>query len=283
MRLLILGASGMLGHTLFRYFALSNRYDVIGSVRKKTGVIKLNYSGGSLLENFNALEIKEAQLVIKGLAPNIIINCIGIIKQIPSAGDALMNIRINSIWPRQLAFIAEDVGARLIHFSTDCVFSGTRGLYTEQDMPDAEDLYGLSKYAGEVAGSKVLTLRTSIIGHEINGNTSLLEWFLSQRESVMGFKKAIFSGLTTYEVAKFLDQFILPDKEINGMYHLSSHPINKYDLLNLIKDKYKLNIEIKENQEVIIDRSLDSSRLRARTGYVPPSWNGMIEEMKDFG
>lgn len=273
----------MLGHTLFRYFALADRYDVIGSVRQKTGDIKWNYSGGSLLENFNALDIEEARLIIKELAPNIIINCIGIIKQIPSADDALMNIRINSIWPRQLALIADDVGARLIHFSTDCVFSGTRGLYTEQDMPDAVDLYGLSKYAGEVAGSKVLTLRTSIIGHEVNGNTSLLEWFLSQHESVMGFKKAIFSGLTTYEVAKFLHQYILPDKEINGMYHLSSYPINKYDLLNLIKDKYKLNIEIKENQEVIIDRSLDSSLLRARTGYVPPSWNEMIEEMKHFG
>lgn len=283
MRLLILGASGMLGHTLFRYFVSLNRYDVFGSVRQKKGDIKRNYFGGTLLENFNALDVNQARLAIEKLAPDIIINCIGIIKQIPSANDSLMNIRINSIWPRQLAFIAQTVGARLIHFSTDCVFSGSRGLYTEQDMPDAQDLYGLSKYAGEVVGSNVLTLRTSIIGHEINGNTSLLEWFLSQRESVMGFQKAIFSGLTTYEVAKFLDQYILQEPEINGMYHLSSAPINKYDLLNIVKSKYELSVEIKVNYDVIIDRSLDSSLLRAQTGYVPPSWDEMIEEMRQFG
>jgi dTDP-4-dehydrorhamnose reductase len=283
MRILIVGAGGMLGHTLFRYFASLKRYEVFGSIRQQKGDVKSIYAGGSLLQNFNVMDITRVRLAIEELVPDVIINCVGIIKQIPSASDSLMNLRINSILPRQLASITETIGARLIHFSTDCVFSGSRGLYTEQDMPDAQDLYGLSKYAGEVVGSNVLTLRTSIIGHEINRSTSLLEWFLSQRESVMGFKKAIFSGLTTYEVAKFLDRYILRELEINGMYHLSSDPINKYDLLNIVKGRYELSIEIKVNQDMIIDRSLDSSLLRALTGYVPPSWDTMIEEMRNFG
>ena len=170
----------------------------------------------------------------------------------------------------------------MIHFSTDCVFSGSKGNYKENDLADAHDLYGRSKFLGEVYYSNTLTLRTSVIGHEIESGHNLLNWFLKQNKPVTGFKNAIFSGLTTLQIAKILHRFIIPNKRIEGLYHLSGKKINKYDLLKLIKKVYQKDIKINTNHNMIIDRSLNSNALQKITGYKPTSWFKNIKEMFEF-
>ena len=174
------------------------------------------------------------------------------------------------------------IGARLIHMSTDCVFSGSVGMYTESTFPDANDLYGRSKYLGEVDYLNAITLRTSIIGHELSGSKSLVCWFLSQMGSVKGFKKAIFSGLPTIEIAKVIRENVLPNTSLRGTYHLSVDPINKYDLLKLIARQYEKEIDIIPDESYVIDRSLNSERFRLATGFKPKPWPQLIKEMYEF-
>ena len=188
-------------------------------------------------------------------------------------------IYINSLLPHLLEEACKKVGARMIHFSTDCVFSGKLGKYAEENEPDAQDLYGLSKRLGEVLNENSLTLRTSIIGHELKSNLSLLDWFLSQENKVKGYKKAIFSGLTTIEIGKVLEKLYF--QSLSGFF-IFLLILNKYDLLNLVAIEYKKNIKILEDSEIIIDRSLDSSKFKALTGYNPPSWQELIKELNDY-
>lgn len=168
----------------------------------------------------------------------------------------------------------------MIHVSTDCVFSGAKGNYSESDPSDAEDLYGKSKYLGEIIDRvHVCTLRTSIIGHELGRSVALLEWFLSQTNMVSGYNKVIFSGLPTVEIAKIIGDIILPDDTLHGLFNISSEPISKYDLLNIIKNVYKKNIHINMDNTIFCDRSLNSTKFQTRTGYRPPDWNILIQTM----
>ena len=215
--------------------------------------------------------------------PDIVINCVGLVKQLSAANDPLVAMPINALFPHKLARLCFEYGARLVHMSTDCVFSGSKGMYTENDYADARDLYGLSKLIGEVDYSNAVTLRTSIIGHELNSHRSLVDWFLSQNDDVKGFKRAIFSGLPTVEIAQVISELVIPHKQLTGVYHLSADPISKYDLLSLVAKVYKKNIKIKEDNDFVIDRSLDSSRFRRETSYSPPSWESLICKMQDFG
>ncbi len=211
--------------------------------------------------------------------PDIVINCVGIIKQLPNASDHVDSLAINASLPHRLAKYSKMVGARLVHFSTDCVFSGSAGQYKEEDFPDANDLYGRTKYLGEVNDEHSVTLRTSIIGHELTGTKSLLEWFLSRSGEVKGFRKAIFSGLPTVEVARVIREYVIPNRELCGLYHLSVDPINKYDLLRLIAEVYRRETVIIPDEELVIDRSLNSDRFRAATGFTPKPWPELIQEM----
>ncbi|MBA2628810.1 MAG: sugar nucleotide-binding protein, partial [Rickettsiaceae bacterium] len=169
-----------------------------------------------------------------------------------------------------------------IHISTDCVFSGSEGSYTEDDFPDAYDLYGRSKLLGEVDYPNAITLRTSIIGHELSGNRSLINWFLSQDKKASGFTKAIYSGLPTIELAEIIDKYVIPRPQMHGLYHVSSEPINKYELLKLVRDVYTKDIEIEPSDKLIIDRSLNSERFRNETGYKPPIWSKLVQKMYEF-
>ena len=167
----------------------------------------------------------------------------------------------------------------MIHLSTDCVFSGASGNYREDDPSDATDLYGKSKYLGEVSEQNCLTLRTSMIGNELFRRKSLLEWFLAQKGSIRGFKKAIFSGFTTLELSRIIEMMIVRFPGASGLYHVSSEPISKYDLLNLIKTKLKLPIKILPDESFFCDRSLDSSKFRDEFDYQPPTWEEMVDEL----
>jgi dTDP-4-dehydrorhamnose reductase len=214
--------------------------------------------------------------------PSLVVNCIGLVKQLATSKDPLAVLPINSLLPHRLARLCDVSGARLIHVSTDCVFSGRTGNYRESDFADADDLYGRSKYLGEVAQSHALTIRTSIIGHEHQTSHGLVEWFLSQPGPVRGFTRAVFSGLPTVTLAEVIRDRILPDAGLNGVYHVSSEPISKYDLLKIVAEIYERSTVIVPDEDLVIDRSLDSSRFRERTGYRAPAWSDLVRRMRAF-
>ncbi len=219
---------------------------------------------------------------LQEVRPDVILNCVGIVKQLACAEDPLVAIPINALLPHRLARLADLVGARLIHISTDCVFTGRKGHYRESDAPDAEDLYGRSKLLGEVDYPNAVTLRTSIIGRETGSRNGLVEWFLAQSGRVRGYRRAIFSGLTTDELVRVIADHVLPNPALRGVHHVSVDPISKFDLLGLVKDVYGVATEIEPDDTVAIDRSLNSERFRAATGYAPPAWPDLIRAMRRF-
>ena len=212
----------------------------------------------------------------------MVINAVGIIKQLPSSKDIKQSLLINSIFPHNLAELTRKYELRLITVSTDCVFSGKKGNYNEEDIPDATDVYGKSKNLGEVVSENCLTLRTSIIGREIFTRNSLVEWFLSNNDkTVKGYKNAVFSGFPTIILADIFADLILNHEKLQGLYHLSSEPINKFDLLSLLKGAFGVEVEIEPFQDFYIDRSLDSSKFRQSTGFLPLKWTEMIQIMAE--
>ena len=283
-KVLVLGASGMLGNAVLRLFAQSPGFATVGSARSGDALRSLpaelrdHVIGGVDVENVDSL----TRLFITA-RPDIVINCVGLVKQLAEADDALAAIPINAVLPHRLARLCDVAGARLVHMSTDCVFAGTKGMYRDEDASDAQDLYGRSKYLGEVDYPHAVTLRTSIIGHELSSAHGLVGWFLAQQGNVKGFTRAIFSGLPTVELARVIRDFVIPLPNLRGVYHVSAEPINKYELLKLVAQVYGKPIEIAPDDKLSIDRSLDSTRFRSITGYAPPSWPDLIRGMHAFG
>ena len=282
-RVLVLGVSGMLGNAVLRVFAQSGKYSVTGSARS-AGMLHL--LPPELREHVVCgVDVENTDSLVRLFAltrPNVVINCIGLVKQLAEADDPLAAIPINALLPHRLARLCDVAGARLIHMSTDCVFSGTRGMYREQEVSDANDLYGRSKYLGEVDYPHAVTLRTSIIGHELRSAHGLVGWFLAQQGPVKGFTRAIFSGLPTMELARVMRDFVIPNADLQGLYHVSADPINKFELLKLVAQAYGKFITITPDDKLEIDRSLDSSRFRAMTGYQPPAWPELVRRMQEF-
>jgi dTDP-4-dehydrorhamnose reductase len=281
-RVLVLGATGMLGRTLFLSLSKDPRLTVYGTVRD-SGTLRYFPAElrGQLVCDVGVEDESDLLTAFASARPDVVVNCIGIIKQLPGANNHLKSLAINSALPHRLAKYGAAIGARLIHFSTDCVFSGNRGGYMESDSADAYDLYGRTKLLGEVEYPHCLTLRTSIIGHEINRAKSLVDWFLAQSSDVKGFRRAVFSGLPTAEVARVLSEFVLPNENLSGLYHLSVEPINKFDLLNLVAQVYGKQVSIEADDQLVIDRSLNSDRFRQATGFAPRSWPALIAQMHD--
>jgi len=284
-KILILGITGMLGHSLFIRLSERTDFSVLGTSRRYDGLE--GWLSPQLLQkvrnNIDVNDFDSVHSIVNEIRPDVVINCIGIVKQLPEAKNSLLSISINSLFPHQLARTCETVGARMIHISTDCVFSGKKGAYTEEDFPDANDLYGRTKLLGEVDYPRCVTLRTSIIGHELKGRHGLIEWFLSQEGKVRGFTRAIYSGFPTIEMGNIISDWVIPNKGLHGLYHVSSDPISKYELLRLVAERYGKKIEIEPFDDFVLDRSLDSTRFRAATGYRPPRWPELVEAMyRDF-
>lgn len=278
MRVLILGASGMLGHKVWQ--VLRDRHEVHAAAREgwaaweRFGLFVANQFHGGL-EAGNPDSILQ---VVDAVRPELVVNCVGIVKQVPAATDPVASLTVNALFPHRVAAACQATGARLIQISTDCVFSGRKGGYTEADVPDAEDLYGRSKLLGEVTTAGALTLRTSIIGRELSRQSGLLEWFLANRKKrVRGYTNAIFSGFTTQSLAEILAWVIADQPTLAGLYHVASEPISKYSLLTKISKAFGLETEVEPYDEHRCDRSLDASRFRTATGWQPPSWDAMIE------
>lgn len=280
-KVLVLGVTGMLGHTLFRRLSLNNSFDVGGTARSPANLGRW-FEPEHVQKIITGVDACNFDTIVAACAktkPEVVINCIGLIKQQPEAEDPLAALPVNALLPHKIAQLCAAAGARLIHISTDCVFNGGKGNYTEADPLDAADLYGRSKYLGEVVYPHCLTLRTSIIGHELKGKLALVEWFLSQEGAVKGYTKAIYSGFPTIVLSDIIDAYVIPNKRLQGLYHLSSEKISKYDLLKLVAKKYGKDIEIKPYDGVCEDRSLDSTRFREATGFRPPPWPELVERM----
>lgn len=280
MRILILGGDGMLGHQLLAY--LKPRHDVKVTLRQDLATY-CQYGLFDSGNSFAGIDIRSLERLVEVVAdfrPEAVINAVGIVKQRSDAKESIPSLEINALLPHRLAVLCKGVGARLIHLSTDCVFSGKKGKYLESDPSDAEDLYGKTKYLGEVHEANSLTLRTSIIGRELSRHTSLLDWFLSRSGSVKGFTNAIYTGFTTMEMSRIIEKMLMEYPDASGVYQVSSDQINKYELLLLIREKLGLDIEVIPDDVFCCDRSLDSSRFRSDFNYTPPSWPAMIEELR---
>jgi dTDP-4-dehydrorhamnose reductase len=278
---LILGATGMLGHALFSALSGRPEFTVFATVRGTDGLdrwfppgLLRRIRGGVDAERFDTVVH-----ILEEIRPDVVINCIGVIKQLPLAKDPVASITLNALFPHRLARACGEAGIRMIHIGTDCVFSGGKGNYLESDLPDAADLYGRTKLLGEVDSSHCVTLRTSIIGHELSGRHGLIEWFLAQEGSARGFARAVFSGLPTVELAGIVAERVIPNEGLTGLYHVSSAPISKYELLRLVMERYEKRIRIERDEVFVCDRSLDSARFRGATGYRPPPWPEMVSRM----
>ena len=270
----------MLGHKAFQEFSKS--FNTYASFRNFTPSLKGDnvFPLDKVIEGINVFDFGGVEHMIRELQPHTIVNCIGIIKQLEEAHDKRISIYINSLFPHLLHEVCENTGARLIHISTDCVFSGKQGNYTDADTSDATDLYGRTKYLGEVENYPSLTLRTSIIGHGLFRNSSLVDWFLSQNfGKVKGFQHAIYTGFPTVIFCRELVRVVKDFPQLSGLYNFASNKISKYELLLLIREIYGLSIEIEPYEDFYCDRSMSPERYQKVTNFQTPSWRSMIEEM----
>lgn len=280
MIVLILGGSGMLGHKLWQLF--SGRFDTYVTVRLDFDVYKRYrlFDVARTMDYVSAEKFDTVVRAIETVQPQVVVNCIGLVKQAEAAKDPLISIEVNALFPHRLATLCQERGIRLIHISTDCVFSGRKGNYMENELSDAEDLYGRTKFLGEVSYNRCLTLRTSMIGRELGTSHGLIEWFLSQEgRTVGGYTRAIFSGFTTNALAEIIDRIVDKQPEMCGVWHVASDPISKFALLSLVKQIYGLDIKINPDETVVCDRSLNADRFRQATGFAPPTWHDMIVQM----
>ena len=283
MKVLIRGGEGMLGHKMFQL--LRSGYPdtacaVRGSLREPFFQSVDLFRQGQVIEKVDAMGIPALGNRLRQLHPQFIVNCIGIVKQRPEARDPILSITLNSLLPHKLTEFARDWGGRVIHFSTDCVFSGKRGSYSEEDESDAEDLYGKSKFLGEVTCKNALTLRTSIIGRELAQFQSLLEWFLSQKDkTVRGFTRVIYAGVTTNYLAQLVGNLITDHPNLSGLYQVTSPPISKHDLLCKLRDGFRLEVKIEPDDREVSDRSMIGEKFIRATGYSYPNWPGLVAQL----
>jgi dTDP-4-dehydrorhamnose reductase len=279
-RILVLGGDGMLGSQLVRQ--LSARHDVAVTLRRDAGA----YADARLPlpeATFFGVDVRRPDAVAGVLAdarPEAVVNAVGLVKQRPEGQSPLPALEINAVFPHRLAQLCRATGARMVHVSTDCVFSGRTGGYRESDEPDARDVYGLSKLLGEVDDGAALVLRTSILGLELGSRRSLVEWFLASTGTVAGYRQAVYSGLTTLELARLIERLLCRHGQLAGLWHVAADPISKYDLLRRLAGALgRTDVEVVPDDSVACDRSMRADRLAEATGYRPPSWADMLTEL----
>ena len=268
----------MLGHKLVQI--LGSEFETFSTIRRELPAVERFgiFDRERTITNVDVTSERQVVDVIDKVRPDVVINCVGIIKQITSTPETM--VQINTVLPRKLAELSAKYHFRLILISTDCVFAGSKGNYSEADVPDADDIYGKTKLRGEVVAPNCLTIRTSMFGRELDSSHSLIEWFLSMRnQTISGFTRAIYSGFSTIVLSEIISSLIKDRADLSGLYHISSDPISKFELLELVNDAFEANVTIKPDDSLIIDRSLDSTKFRSETGFVPPTWPEMIKLM----
>ena len=270
----------MLGHQLLKSWM--GRHDVRVTVRGPLSAYSRHglFHNENTYPNVDVLETDRLLEVLGEFRPDAVVNCVGIIKQRSAAKEAIPSLEVNSLLPHRLRLICAAAGARLVHLSTDCVFNGKRGMYRQTDPADAEDLYGLSKYLGEVSAGPAITIRSSIIGLELSRKQSLIEWFLAQSGAIRGFTRAIYTGVTTAEMARVIEHVLTREPDLHGVWQVASPPINKHELLCRLSARLgRRDVTITPDHTFHCDRSLDGSDFAKRTGYRVPDWNQMLEEL----
>ena len=280
MRVLILGGGGMLGHKLYQ--VLQERCEVHATFRRFDARLRMTeiFRDERVIDGVDAWDMSSVRAAVAQVQPNWVVNCIGVIKQLDEIRDAKTTIYVNALFPHLLCECSADIGARVIHLSTDCVFSGKRGDYLEEDASDAVDLYGKTKHLGELTCNHALTLRTSIVGRDLFRDVSLIDWFLSQSgKSVQGYRNAIYTGLSTDALSREIWRIMTEYPGLHGLYHVSASKISKFALLTLVNRLFNAGITIEPYDGVLCDRSLRSDRYRRETGFVPPSWEEMVAGM----
>ena len=283
MKILVFGATGMLGNALIRVLSEIDKFDVFGTIRTEEAKIFFQSKYvKNLVVGCDVTNYKDLVKVFDKINPQLVINCISLSKELLKSADPLRMIPIYSLLPHQLSILCKNFGARLVQISSDGVFSGKKGGYTESDPSDVEDIYGCTKYIGEVHDLHAVTLRTSIIGHELQTKNGLVEWFLSQEKECICFERAIFSGFPAVVLAQIIRDFIIPNTDLNGVYHVASKPISKCDLLQLIAKVYGKKIKLITNDKVKINRSLNADHFRITTGYMPPDWPNLVKLMHKY-
>lgn len=281
MKVLVLGVNGMIGSAMLRILAGQSDWEVFGTVRSVSAAGRLPFNMAPRLISGVDLTNSDALIrSIRNFSPDVVVNCAGLTKHVSGGADPLQALTMNALIPHRLAELCSVSGARLIHVSTDCVFSGNKGNYSETDFADAQDVYGKTKYLGEVVSPGSITLRTSTIGHELGTRLGLLEWFLTQSRC-KGYRRAIFSGLPTVEFARVVRDVVIPNAALSGLYHVGAESIDKESLLHMIKQEYGLITEIESDDSVVIDRSLNSKKFSAETGYQAANLSTLIKEMHD--
>lgn len=280
MRILILGGNGMLGHELLRTYHKEHEVRVTLRGQPEDYLAAGLFTTENTFPGVDAQSLDTLETLLRDFSPDVVINGVGIIKQRDEASACVPAIEINALFPHQLNILCGQAGARLVHISTDCVFSGKKGNYRENDFADADDLYGRTKYLGEVCDGNCITLRSSIIGLELQHRKSLIEWFLAQTGKIRGYRRAIYTGLTTMEMARVIEHLLLRYPSLSGLYHVASSPISKYELLSELARRLKrTGITIEADDEFVCDRSLNAERFMHATGYVAPAWGSMLAEL----
>lgn len=281
MKILVLGGTGMLGHQLFDY--LKDTHEVKATLRKALDTYRefTSYNFDNAFPEVDVRDFDRVASIIGTYGPDAIVNCTGITNKGVAARDPILNLEVNALFPHRLANLCEEQRRKLVHLSTDCVFTGKKGNYSEQDTGDAEDLYGRTKQLGEVGGTYCVTIRTSMIGLELQNRHGLIEWFLDQKGTVNGYRNAVFSGLTTHELSRVIEQILMSEIDIPGLLHVAADPINKFDLLTMLKEVLGLKIRIVPDTVFRCDRSLNASLFKQLFNYAPPAWEDMIRDLGD--
>lgn len=284
MRILILGASGLIGHKLFEQ--LGKRFDDVHALLHRDRSLFEEcglFSGDNVIDNFDVSDLPATLKMLDSVKPDVVLNCVGITKRRPEVNDAIYAITVNSIFPHWLANWASDNGKRIIHFSTDCVFDGSLGDYTEESNTTGPDAYGKTKALGEIRYDHTLTIRSSFIGRELAVFSELLEWFIGQKgNTIKGFTNAFYSGVSTIYMAKVVGDIIESHPNLGGLYQLSTpEPISKYDLLCTARDAFGLDVEIVADGDFSIMPTLNGSKLRQELSLAVPDWPTMMKELAD--
>ncbi|MDQ8164716.1 MAG: SDR family oxidoreductase [Gemmatimonadota bacterium] len=280
MKILIFGVTGMIGHAMFRVLGRDSAHETIGTIRSESDLAF--FDAGAARKLLVGVDVENCDALMGSfvaIRPEIVINCVGATKHKASGNDALTAIPLNALLPHRLARLCAGFGSRLIHISTDCVYSGKQGNYTEDVPPDADDVYGRTKALGELEYPNTITLRTSTIGHELRSHLGLLEWFLAQQDRCRGFRCAVFSGLPSVTLAQIVRDLVIPNQKLSGLFHVAGPSISKYELLMNIAEIYKKSIEVVAEDAPVIDRSLNADRFFDATGYRPPDWRTLIGAM----
>ncbi|MGI9405277.1 MAG: dTDP-4-dehydrorhamnose reductase family protein [Hyphomicrobiaceae bacterium] len=280
MKVVVLGANGMIGSTALRVLSEQDSWQVFGTIRSDHARSHFPpHLADQLVSGVDLSNPDALPTLFADITPNVVVNCAGLTKHVSGGNDPVSALNLNALLPHRLVRFCRMSGARLIHVSTDCVFSGKKGNYSEHDQPDATDIYGKTKHLGEVVATDAVTLRTSTIGHELGTRHGLLEWFLSQTKC-KGYRQAIFSGLPTVEFARVVRDVVIPDDGLSGLYHVGAKAIDKDSLLRLVAKVYERKIDVVADDTVVIDRSLDSENFSSATGYRAPDWPELIAQMR---